>query len=130
MSTYWEKLKDPRWQKKRLEILYRDDWKCVVCDNKKTTLHVHHFYYIRGKNPWEYPAEHLKTLCVDCHSYYHEQLLELQMALAEYDVNDLFGIFLNTTKNGFADIVKNYINYEHDAIMKILTTIKNKNHVN
>ena len=39
---YVEKLKDPRWQRKRLEILQRDDWKCYWCKDDKTTLNVHH----------------------------------------------------------------------------------------
>lgn len=29
--SYAEQLKDPRWQKKRLEILNRDEWKCTWC---------------------------------------------------------------------------------------------------
>ncbi len=27
--TYAEQLKDPRWQKRRLEILQRDEWRCL-----------------------------------------------------------------------------------------------------
>ena len=39
-KTYLEKLKDPRWQKKRLEILERDGWKCMACGEKEKTLRV------------------------------------------------------------------------------------------
>ncbi len=67
-KTYAEKLKDPRWQKKRLEVLEREDFKCEWCGDSDNTLHVHHWYYDRGKDPWEYPAAHLSALCEDCHS--------------------------------------------------------------
>lgn len=65
--TYAEKLKDPRWQKKRLEILQRDGFACRVCFDTTTTLHVHHKFYKRGANPWDYPDESLITLCAECH---------------------------------------------------------------
>ncbi len=64
--TYAEKLKDPRWQKKRLEILQRDEWHCKCCGDNKETLHIHHLHYT-GKNPWDIPNEFLMTLCATCH---------------------------------------------------------------
>lgn len=67
MPTYSEKLKDPRWQKKRLQILERDNWTCTACGDMRSTLAVHHFYYERGKDPWDYPDDALATLCEDCH---------------------------------------------------------------
>jgi hypothetical protein len=66
-SSYVELLKDPRWQRKRLEILQRDEWACTNCGGKDKTLHVHHEQYIKARMPWEYPNEFLCTLCVDCH---------------------------------------------------------------
>ena len=71
--TYSEKLKDPRWQKKRLEILDRDQWMCRVCGDVKTTLVVHHNKYIRGKAPWNYPDINLITLCEKCHNKFHNK---------------------------------------------------------
>jgi len=64
---YAEKLKDPKWQKKRLEILKRDDWQCQNCGDKEETLHVHHKDYLPGKDPWDIPSEFLITLCAPCH---------------------------------------------------------------
>ena len=32
--TYSDKLKSPKWQKKRLEILSLKDFKCEVCNNE------------------------------------------------------------------------------------------------
>jgi hypothetical protein len=65
--TYLEKLKDPRWQKKRLEIFERDHWACVECGEKKDTLNVHHIFYFYGKEPWDIPNGFLITLCESCH---------------------------------------------------------------
>lgn len=68
MIPYSEQLKDPRWQKKRLEILNRDEFKCVQCDDDKSQLHVHHVYYLKGKYLWDYPDFLLVTVCKTCHS--------------------------------------------------------------
>lgn len=67
-NTYSEKLLDPRWQKKRLEVLGRDNFACLHCYDDKLTLHVHHLYYCKDREPWDYPLWALVTLCKDCHS--------------------------------------------------------------
>lgn len=66
-SEYASKLLDPRWQKKRLEILERDKFTCFQCGSDQKTLHVHHSYYIKGRDPWNYPNWSLSTLCKRCH---------------------------------------------------------------
>jgi hypothetical protein len=71
--TYSEKLQDPRWQKKRLEIMSRDGFECVNCFSKTNTLTVHHFYYISGRMPWEYPNGSMKTICRECHKTLHDE---------------------------------------------------------
>jgi len=68
MITYLEKLKDPRWQKKRLKILERDGWTCKYCGSTHKTLHVHHLFYTKNPDPWEIDPGFLLTLCEDCHS--------------------------------------------------------------
>lgn len=67
-KSYSEKLRDPRWQKKRLEIMQRDDFACRLCGDKKSTLHIHHKEYRVGHEPWEYEEENLVTYCETCHS--------------------------------------------------------------
>lgn len=69
--TYAQKLRDPRWQKKRLEIFERDQWACTSCGDSTTELQVHHLKYINGKDPWEYENGNLQTLCSDCHEETH-----------------------------------------------------------
>jgi hypothetical protein len=68
MANYSELLKDPRWQRKRLEILGRDKFTCQACGDKENTLHVHHFTYKTGKLPWQYPDANFITLCEFCHT--------------------------------------------------------------
>lgn len=77
MKTYAEKLKDPRWQKKRLEILQRDKFECRFCSASDKELHVHHAFYMRGRQPWEYENTDLSTLCLDC----HEELEKLKRTI-------------------------------------------------
>jgi len=80
-SAYAEKLKDPRWQRKRLEVLSRTDFKCENCGDGETTLHVHHSFYERGREPWEYDAETLRSYCADCHETWHEAKANAESAL-------------------------------------------------
>jgi hypothetical protein len=87
--TYSEKLKDPRWQKKRLEILSRDGFACQRCYDDESTLHVHHRRYIPGRDPWDYPPEMLVTLCAKCHDDETEMLEESIGILCE-TVRDKF----------------------------------------
>lgn len=80
---YWEKLKDPRWQKKRLEVLERFGFTCFDCKDQSTTLHVHHGYYERGLDPWEYPDDTLFCLCENCHGKLQELLTECHRSLGK-----------------------------------------------
>jgi len=64
-QNYSDLLKDPRWQKKRLEIFNRDKFACKLCKDKETTLHIHHLKY--NVFPWESKNTDLITLCKHCH---------------------------------------------------------------
>lgn len=75
--TYWELLKHPKWQEKRLLIMQRAGFRCEQCDTNEVTLNVHHTYYEKGKAPWEYPDESLHCLCEPC----HEEADGLRLAL-------------------------------------------------
>lgn len=66
-KSYWEMLQDPRWQRKRLEIMEAAEFTCVMCDSKEKTLTVHHSYYEKDREPWDYPAKSLWCVCDDCH---------------------------------------------------------------
>lgn len=75
-EEYQARFRDPRWQMMRLEIMKRDDAKCIACEDAGTTLNVHHSYYVTGRAPWEYPAWSLSTLCERCHKSRHADLAD------------------------------------------------------
>ena len=81
--TYSEKLKSPKWQKKRLEILNRDEFRCKLCGDEKSTLHVHHKIYEYGNDPWNYNNSLLVTLCADCHETEEINIKEYSRLLIE-----------------------------------------------
>jgi len=85
---YWQKLKDPRWQRKRLEIMERDNFECQNCGDKDTTLNVHHGYYEKGVDPWEYPDNSLVTLCEPCHLAARDRKLALDKMIAHLRDDD------------------------------------------
>lgn len=66
-KTYSDKLKDPRWQRKRLEVFERDQFTCQYCESTTKTLNVHHIEYQQGCQPLEYELDMLVTLCEECH---------------------------------------------------------------
>ncbi len=80
--TYSEKLKDPRWQRKRLEIMEQSEFTCEHCSSTSKTLNVHHVNYDKGKAPWDYDDEHFVTLCEDCHKTLELRIRSLRYALA------------------------------------------------
>ena len=51
-KTYSELLRDPRWQKRKTEIMQRDNFTCQKCGCKTKTLNVHHLHYLPNRNPW------------------------------------------------------------------------------
>lgn len=80
--SYREKLKDPRWQRLRLETLDLAEWSCAWCGDTETTLHVHHNFYVRGRQPWEYSTAELSVLCEHCHGGIEARVVALTECLA------------------------------------------------
>jgi hypothetical protein len=98
--TYKEQLESPLWQKKRLKIFERDNFTCVLCDDKSTQLHVHHKKYT-GK-AWNAPDEDLATLCKECHFIIEHlkdiEIPEYPLSISKYDPLDksytIFAVFI------------------------------------
>lgn len=107
-QTYAEKLRDPRWQKMRLQILERDRFTCMLCGDMDTELHVHHAKY--GGNPWEVEPEDLFTLCKHCHT-------EVEELKARIDFREL-SIYKLTGCDGKSDRVM-LISLEDITLMRI-----------
>jgi hypothetical protein len=83
-NPFFEKYRDRRWQEKRLRIMERAGFRCEMCgsDDKKTQLHIHHGYYRRGADPWDYPDDTLWCLCEACHEVAGELKHDCQLELA------------------------------------------------
>lgn len=81
-KSYWELLRSPEWQKKRLQIMERDEFTCQKCDAREKTLNVHHKIYHKGRKPWQYEDRELVTLCEDCHGTETKQRQCLNEALS------------------------------------------------
>lgn len=88
-ASYADQLKDPRWQKRRLEVLQAGDWKCRLCGSGENTLHVHHKQYFKGRMAWEYEDDFLEALCEACHDREHamEEVLKSVLALNSHKMS-------------------------------------------
>jgi transposase len=80
MSTYSQKLRDPRWQVRRVQVLNRDNFTCCDCGKKDGPMHVHHHYYAKG-GPWETDESFLSSLCPSCHALRHKLEARIQAAI-------------------------------------------------
>lgn len=90
MKNYKEQMKDPRWQKKRLEVFDHDKWSCQGCGDTTTTLAVHHIQYFKGRQPWEYNTDELITLCERCHSATHNGTLAPNREIVVYFAGKIY----------------------------------------
>lgn len=88
-KTYSELLKDPKWQKKRLEMLQSSGFKCESCGDTEETLHIHHVYYEKDCLPWDYPDNAYLVLCSRCHEKWHTNVEFLQKSLCKMTVDQL-----------------------------------------
>lgn len=74
--NYYDLLQHPKWKEKRLKILQRDNFQCVVCGYGKK-LQIHHKRYKTDPktgqrlSPWEYDDDDLVTLCDLHHKRIH-----------------------------------------------------------
>lgn len=66
--AYLKLLKNPKWQKKRLEILQSRKWECEACGATEECLHVHHNKYVYSRMPWDYEDSDFVVLCEHCHA--------------------------------------------------------------
>jgi hypothetical protein len=100
-GEYPNKLRDPRWQRMRLEIMSRDEFRCQRCLDSKSTLHVHHRYYLANKDPWDYPLEALVTLCEGCHEFETKYRREDERLLIRAMQERFFAEQVSTLANAF-----------------------------
>jgi hypothetical protein len=134
--SYIKKLQNPLWQKKRLEILQRDNFKCIQCECDNKELHVHHRWYVFGKEIWDYPDTCFETLCYECHEYVESQIknsihdinLEFRRSIISQDdysciLRLLNNISVDSENSRYAPHqISDAIHYltEHDVIASII----------
>ena len=92
-KTWADNYKDPRWQKKRLEIMERDGFKCRGCGADDKTLNVHHSYYDKGKMPWEYGNNTLVTFCGECHEKRHNNQKDILRQMGRLPNDTFFALY-------------------------------------
>lgn len=96
-SKYTALLRDPRWQRKRLEIFERDNWSCTKCGEDALELHVHHKEYWPGRLPWEYPNQNFATLCAPCHKSGHFDTIHSNIMFPELVGHPIRGVAIPWT---------------------------------
>ena len=103
-TTYSEKLRDPRWQRRRLEVLNRAGFCCQLCYDSETELHVHHNLYRRKTDPWDYPDHELRVLCKPCHQSEEQSREDLLSILGvippEYPLAQILGAVKEIIRRG------------------------------
>lgn len=107
--NYSEKLRDPRWQKKRLEILQRDGFTCTLCGDKQTTLHIHHSKYFG--DPWDIKDEFLTTHCQHCHSiieFYKKSNIQVVGIKKYYDTEDNVSLIVAVDSERYLSLIRIY----------------------
>lgn len=123
--SYSEKLKNPLWQRKRLEILSRDSFTCRFCYDNKSTLHVHHLDYIPGNEPWEYPDEYFLTLCESC----HQKATEFRPAFEKLVIKNLrLKLTDNFTQKGLLFILDKISEKDFNDVVYMMWEIVHNNH--
>lgn len=127
--SYAKKLQNPLWQKKRLEILQRDEFKCLHCGCDDKELHVHHRWYQFGKDIWDYPDTCFETLCFECHEYIEMciksstsdmQLIVRKTLLAQDDFDVINRLLIHLSDEG-------YRNYNSRKLVDAIDYIINNN---
>jgi hypothetical protein len=127
--TYKEKLLDPRWQKKRLQILDRDNFTCQCCGDNTRTLNVHHKSYFN--NPWDVDNTELITYCSDCHL-----LIELIKKVRDFDkikkiikknlfAATLYAVYIDKDTIDLYILENGIVSYKLTLWENLLDTIKN-----
>jgi len=88
-EKYHKSLQSPKWQKKRLKIMERDEFRCQFCGDDGSQLSVHHITYenMPSHQPWLTPDEDLITVCVDCHKTEHNGTERIKQKAGHYLLN-------------------------------------------
>jgi hypothetical protein len=90
--SFFEQIKHPRWQKKRLEVMSDAGFECEACNASDVTLNVHHKRYVKGRLYWEYERQELECLCESCHKSLHKTQDDIKALLSEVDSKSAYAL--------------------------------------
>lgn len=110
-TEFWEKYKDPRWQKVKSYIQQRANFTCELCGATDRTLHVHHGYYEKDLEPWEYGEETLWCLCELCHEATTDTMRDIRLRISRIHPNKLYEFFC---------VIANDESWDNERCQKIL----------
>lgn len=101
-------LKSDEWKTKRENILIRDDYKCVCCEEKATQVH-----HINYNNVYNENNNLLLSVCKDCHNLIHNKGI----------------VFFNGLKANFGELYycQNCKKYNNNQNLFICNDCKNLN---
>ena len=71
MSSSQKWRNSEEWDNAKLEVLIRDNYKCVICGANDTQLNVHHIEDASYHPEKRYELSNLVTLCRGCHTDFH-----------------------------------------------------------
>lgn len=123
-KTYYEKLKDPRWQKKRLEVMAFNDFCCEVCGDNENTLNVHHKEYFKNQEPWDYEIRQLVCICESCHEFEHSELDVLKWVSSFANLDGP----ANRVELGF--LIAGYMGMPYEDLLKVSSLEEHRCHRN
>ena len=105
--SYSDKLKENAWIRKREEVFKKYGKECCECFSSEN-LQVHHRYYRKGRDPWQYPIDAYAVLCKNC----HEDIEDIKMDCEE--IEGLDGTYLwyeeyNDGLDRYYDEINSYV---------------------
>ena len=83
-KTYWDKLQDVRWQRRRMEIwkIYGGFCQYPGCENPNMQIDVHHKVYLRNTEPWDYPIWCFTLYCRTHHEIEQDRMERAHLGIA------------------------------------------------
>lgn len=91
-DEFWAKYQRPEWQRKAAQIRERANYECEWCGDKESQLDVHHSYYEKDADPWDYPDESLHCLCKKCHKEQQELKREINRQFGKLGLGNMQGV--------------------------------------
>lgn len=104
--SYYEQLQHPFWESKKVKILTRDGYKCVICGSGLHKLDVHHLCYFPDLLIWEYDDELLITVCKKHHTQLTYDLpkvsglIALHCLMENIDLSNIVELLLKINQYG------------------------------